>query len=394
MCRCMAVRATPEVLQVSSIGGSTQARDTAGRCRLGEEDPLGIFEGEADPWGRRARAAAAARSGSGRAERRPPTPGLWRIWMPPHRRSRGPSTRSRAALARDHAGRGRDQGARRASRGLAARARARHGPAQRDPEPDRAPPHDEAVREGVEGARGDVGQERRITGPHLSTGLSGPLPGAMGVAPRTARGSKSTSAAPSALPAVGLAATSMWGSGWCRVRADRPWSVGRGVPTVARNRCAVVSTDGGSRCAPKSHSNRDLRGVSPERAAELDVVVDRAAAGRPGHAAARPGAGRRDRVGDGRGRPGGRHRPRRAGHRGDRLRRPRGQGRQELHRHRVPLRLPEGQAQRRRDRQGPRARHRLRRRADRRRARRHCRSPTRPRPCCSRRSSRPRPATP
>ena len=82
------------------------------------------------------------------------------------------------------------------------------------------------------------------------------------------------------------------------------------------------------------------------------------------------------------------------GDRGDRLRRPRGQGGQELHRHRVPLRLPQGQEDRRGDRRGrasgasstspsrsawcsPSRR-----------------SPTRRRPCCSRRSSRPRPATP
>ena len=56
---------------------------------------------------------------------------------------------------------------------------------------------------------------------------------------------------------------------------------------------------------------------------------------------------------------------------GDRLRRLRGQGRQELHRDRVPLRLPEGQALGRRDRRGPRARDPVRGRADRRRARAH-----------------------
>ena len=66
---------------------------------------------------------------------------------------------------------------------------------------------------------------------------------------------------------------------------------------------------------------------------------------------------------------------------------------QELHRDRVPLRLPEGQAVRRRDRRGPRARHRVRRRADRRRCSRSRRSPTRRRPSCSRRSWRPRRAT-
>ena len=56
---------------------------------------------------------------------------------------------------------------------------------------------------------------------------------------------------------------------------------------------------------------------------------------------------------------------------GDRLRRVRGQGGQELHRHRVPLRLPQGQALGRGDRGGRRARGLLRRRADRRRARAH-----------------------
>ena len=45
-----------------------------------------------------------------------------------------------------------------------------------------------------------------------------------------------------------------------------------------------------------------------------------------------------------------------AGDGGDRLRCVRGQGGQELRRHRVPLRLPEGQALGRRDRGGPRAR--------------------------------------
>ena len=86
-------------------------------------------------------------------------------------------------------------------------------------------------------------------------------------------------------------------------------------------------------------------------------------------------------------------RPRAAGYGGDRVRRLRGQGDQELRRHRVPLGLPQGQAERRRDRRGPERRHR-------------CTSPsrsascspsrrsrTRPRPCCSRRSSPRRPAT-
>ena len=62
-------------------------------------------------------------------------------------------------------------------------------------------------------------------------------------------------------------------------------------------------------------------------------------------------------------------RPRRARARRDRLRRARGQGGQELRRDRVPLRPPRRQALGRRDRRGPRARHRVRRRADRRRAR-------------------------
>ena len=72
---------------------------------------------------------------------------------------------------------------------------------------------------------------------------------------------------------------------------------------------------------------------------------------------ARPGSGRPDRLGDGGGRPEERRRTGRARDGGNRLRRVRGQGDQELHRHRVPLRLPEGQALGRRDRRGSRARH-------------------------------------
>ena len=72
----------------------------------------------------------------------------------------------------------------------------------------------------------------------------------------------------------------------------------------------------------------------------------------------------------------------------------RGQGRQELRRHRVPLRPPAGQALRRRDRGGPRARA-LRTSPSRSAScSRCCRSRTRPRPRCSSRSSRPRRATP
>ena len=83
----------------------------------------------------------------------------------------------------------------------------------------------------------------------------------------------------------------------------------------------------------------------------------------------RPGDRRPHRLGAGgrRARACGRARP--DGDGGDRIRRLRGQGGQELHRHRVPLRLPQGQAVRRRDRRGPRARDPLRRGAGRRRAR-------------------------
>ena len=90
--------------------------------------------------------------------------------------------------------------------------------------------------------------------------------------------------------------------------------------------------------------------------------------GRPTRAArARPGGRRPDRLGDGRRGARARDRPGRARDGGDRLRRPRGQGGQELHRHGVPLRLPQGQAVGRGDRRGRRARDPVRRRADRRR---------------------------
>ena len=107
----------------------------------------------------------------------------------------------------------------------------------------------------------------------------------------------------------------------------------------------------------------------------------------------RPGAGRPDRPRDGHRRPRGRRRARRARARGDRLRRARGQGGQELRRDRVPLRPPAGQALRRRDRRGRRARRSSTSPSRSASCSRCCRSRTRRRPRCSSRSSPPRPAT-
>ena len=132
----------------------------------------------------------------------------------------------------------------------------------------------------------------------------------------------------------------------------------------------------------------DLRGVSPERAAELDGVVDRAAQAADALRELDQEAVDRDRLGDGRRRPRARRRARRAGDGGDRLRRA---SRTRWSRTTSPpsssTTTCKDKRIGRRDRRGPRARHRVRRRADRRRARARCRSPTRPRPRCSSRSS-------
>ena len=86
-------------------------------------------------------------------------------------------------------------------------------------------------------------------------------------------------------------------------------------------------------------------------------------------ASPRSGGRRPDREGDDHCGAGERDRSRRAGHGGDAVRRARGQGHQELHRHRVPVRLPQGQEVGRDHRRGPRARDPVRRGTDRRRAR-------------------------
>ncbi len=109
--------------------------------------------------------------------------------------------------------------------------------------------------------------------------------------------------------------------------------------------------------------------VETDVASRLDAIVDRATTAASSLPRPRPGSRRRDRARDGgRGSP-----PRRGARRardgGDRLRRLRGQGHQELRRHGVPLRPPTRQAHGRRHRGGPRARALVRRGADRRGAR-------------------------
>ena len=154
-----------------------------------------------------------------------------------------------------------------------------------------------------------------------------------------------------------------------RWRRDPATAGAGGVSAPARDRAAARHRPARRRRRPGPDGGRAFRG-------------------------ARPGGGRPDRLGDGRGRPARSGRARRAGDGGDRLRRVRGQGRQELRRHRVPLRLPQGQARR----SGvidedPRARRSSTSPSRSASCSRCCRSPTRPRRRCSRRSSPPRRAT-
>ena len=164
-------------------------------------------------------------------------------------------------------------------------------------------------------------------------------------------------------------------------RAPEPRPPGRGS--------AVMSAVDDGRRPPRPTARCPAPATSGSTASSTRA---RAAAGRVPRVSTRR---RVDRIvlGDGRRRARARRRARRAGDGGDRLRRARGQGRQELHRHRVPLRLPQGQALGRRDRRGRRARRSSTSPSRSASCSRCCRSPTRPRPRCSRRSSRPRRAT-
>ena len=148
-----------------------------------------------------------------------------------------------------------------------------------------------------------------------------------------------------------------------------PWRPARIRDKYGRDHAAVADAEAWppAETCVDGHRTRKPTALDVER---LDRIVARSrAAADAFRQHRRPGGRRSHRLGARGRRPAacGRAGPARDG--GDRVRRLRGQGGQELHRHRVPLRLPEGQAVGRRHRGGPRAGDPLRRGACRRGAR-------------------------
>ena len=144
--------------------------------------------------------------------------------------------------------------------------------------------------------------------------------------------------------------------------------------TPRRSRRRSSSTSRRRRLRPLSHGRHDHPGDEPRARAGAGRAHRRLRRARPrrGRRASAPSTTRPGRPDRPRARRRGaraRRRARPPGDGGHGLRRVRGQGGQELHRHRVPVRLPQGQALGRGDRGGRGARRLLRRRADRGRAR-------------------------